>query len=299
MSKKVQVLLSTYNGIRFLSEQLSSVYEQEAVSVSLLVRDDGSTDATCSLLEKEQAAGRLSWYSGDNLGPARSFWDMLHKASDSSFYAFCDQDDIWDRDKLKVAVDALAADGDTPALYFCQTRLVNETLQEIPSVRIAPLLTYGESLVYHFVTGCTMVFNDAMRRRLLAYTPSYMRMHDIWVYAVAQAVGATIHFDTTPRMSYRQHEYNVIGQKKSKRFVWRNRIERMRKNEHIRSRMAHELLCGYSNQMAPENKKMTQLAANYRRSLVAWVKLLFTTKMRCASLSINITSKIAILLRIF
>ena len=299
MSEKVQVLMSTYNGTRFLPEQLSSVYSQEGVSVALLVRDDSSTDGTCALLEKEKAAGRLEWYNGGNLGPALSFWDTLHKAPDADYYAFCDQDDVWDSDKLKVAVEQLRASEGTPALYFCQTRLVDEALVEIPSVRIDPLLTYGESLVYHFVTGCTMVFNDAMRRELLCYTPSYMRMHDIWIYSVAQAVGAKIYFDSTPHMSYRQHGSNVVGLKNSKRFVWRNRFERIKRNEHIRSIMAQELLRGYGSKMQPEHKALTMLAANYRSSLSSWMKLLFSKKTKCAPLSINITSKIAILLRIF
>ena len=124
-------------------------------------------------------------------------------------------------------------------------------------------------------------------------------MHDIWIYSVAQAVGAKIYFDSTPHMSYRQHGSNVVGQKNSKRFVWRNRLERIAKNEHIRSIMAQELLRGYGSKMQPEHKALTILAATYRTSFLSWIKLFFTRKTKCAPLSINITSKIAILFRIF
>lgn len=299
MASRILVLLSTYNGEKYIGEQLQSLYCQEGVEVSLLVRDDGSTDTTHTILDSEQDAGRLAWYTGENLKPAFSFWNLLQQAGEYSYYAFCDQDDVWDKDKLKVAVDALYTAGDTPALYFCQTRLVDASLNEIKSVMISPNLTYGEALVYHFVTGCTMVFNKAMRNILLRYTPAYIRMHDIWVYNVALAVGARIFFDPNPHISYRQHGANVIGQANSTKAIWRDRFARLRKNECIRSSLAKELLKGYGNDMSPENRALTMMAAGYKESFIAWMRLLFTRKLRCAPFSINLSSKFAILSRIF
>ncbi|MBQ3538524.1 MAG: glycosyltransferase family 2 protein [Bacteroidaceae bacterium] len=295
----VQVLMSTYNGMQYIREQLQSIYAQQGVDLSLLVRDDGSTDGTLQLLDEEQQAGRLSWYSGKNLGPAFSFWDLLHNAPEAPYYAFCDQDDVWDADKLAVAVAAMEGDGDKPALYFCQTRLVDERLNEIESVKISPLLTYGESLMYNFVTGCTMVLNSAMRRELLAYKPSFIRMHDIWIYNVAQAIGAAVHFDSVPHMSYRQHGGNAVGQINSVSFVWKNRWKRIKKNERIRSRLAQELLNGYGAKMSPRNRALTKLAAGYHKGVSPWMRLLFSRSLRCAPLSTNVTGRIAILLGIF
>ncbi len=295
----VCVLLSTYNGERYLPEQLQSLYAQEGVAVSLLVRDDGSTDTTCAILDAEQAAGRLVWYTGENLKPAFSFWNLLNNAPELPYYAFCDQDDVWDTDKLNVAADMLATAGDVPAVYFCQTRLVDASLNEIASVKISPLLTYGEALVYHFVTGCTMVMNKAMRDQLLCYTPRFIRMHDIWIYNVALAIGAKVFFDPNPHISYRQHGNNVIGQANSVKAVWKSRVERLKKNECIRSRLAKELLNGYSSAMSLENRALTELVAGYKESFASWMKLLFTRKTKCAPLSINLSSKVAVLLRIF
>ena len=296
---KVCVLLSTYNGEKYIKEQLESLYSQEGVSITLLVRDDGSVDSTHTILNTEQDAGRLIWYSGENLKPAFSFWNLLQKAPDSPFYAFCDQDDVWDNDKLKVAVDKLVSAGDMPALYFCQTRLVNASLNEIESVKISPLLTYDEALIYHFVTGCTMVINSAMREVLLRYTPEFIRMHDIWIYNVAQAVGAKVFFDSIPHISYRQHGGNVIGQANSFKTVWKARVERIKKDKCIRSRLAKELLNGYSDVMSSKNLLLTKMAANYKDNFASWMKLLFSGRLKCSPFSINVTSKIAILLRIF
>lgn len=296
---KVCVLLSTYNGEKYIGEQLRSLYSQEGVEVSLLVRDDGSSDGTCALLEKEQTAGRLTWYTGENLKPAFSFWNLLQQAPASPYYAFCDQDDVWDNDKLVSAVRMLSAAGDAPALYFCQTRLVDAALNEIKSVKISPLLTYGEALSYNFVTGCTMVMNTAMRDVLLRYTPAFIRMHDIWVYDVAQAISARIFFDPQPHISYRQHGGNAVGQANSFASVWKARIARLRRNERIRSRLAGELLKGYADVMPPEHLALTGMVAGYRESIGAWMRLLFTDSIKCAPLSIRLTSKLAVLARRF
>lgn len=295
---KVIVLLSTFNGEKFLKEQLYTLYSQENVDLSILVRDDGSTDSTCTILDREQQKGKLSWYNGGNKGPAASFWELLANAPESPYYAFCDQDDVWDKDKLKTAVEHLSRSNGKPALYFCQTRLVDSDLKEIKSVNISPLLTFEESLIYHFATGCTMVINDALRKILLKYTPQYMRMHDLWTYLVAQAIGADIYFDPTPHISYRQHNDNAVGLKKSFAFVWKSRIKRILNNEYIRYRLANELLKGYEAEMSEENNETAKLIANYKNSISSWLKLLCNRKIKSASPSINITYRISTLFRI-
>lgn len=299
MHNNVTVLLSTFNGEKYLKEQLHSLYTQETVDLSILVRDDGSTDRTCAILDEEQSAGRLSWYNGENKGPALSFWELLYKAPESSYYSFCDQDDVWDKDKLETAVKILSKSAGKPALYFCQTRLVNSELKEIESVKISPLLTYEESLIYHFITGCTIVINNELRKELLKYTPDFMRMHDVWIYLVAQAVGADIHFDSTPHISYRQHGNNVIGQEHSIIGIWKGRIKRIRKNECIRSRLAQELLKGYSNILDTEKRELAIAVAHYKKSITSWIKLLFNRKLTCKPVAIRISSRIAILAKIF
>ena len=88
--EKVIVLLSTYNGGKYLSEQLDSLVAQKGVDVGILVRDDGSTDTTLSILDEWQEKGLLTWYSSGNLGPGKSFMDLLKRAPSGAYYAFCD-----------------------------------------------------------------------------------------------------------------------------------------------------------------------------------------------------------------
>lgn len=299
VSNNVMVLMSTYNGSQYIREQLASIYSQKGVSCSLLVRDDGSSDDTCSILDDEKCNGRLTWYAGSNLGPAMSFFDLLKKAPTADYYAFSDQDDVWLDDKLKSAVDKIGNKNEQPALYFCQTQLVDKDLKKLDSVSINPLMTYGEALAYQFIGGCTMVFNDALRRILVQYTPEYMRMHDIWIYDVALAVGAVVHFDPVPHILYRQHGDNAVGQLDSHAFRWKARMNRLRNERHIRSRVASELYKGFKDIMLPENRRLTERVINYRHSFKDKIHLLCTSDLKCAEKSVRLTSRVAILFNLF
>ena len=171
--------MSTYNGAHYLNEQLQSIYSQKNVHLDLLVRDDGSKDETLSILQNEQNKGKLNYYTGGNLGPANSFLDLLFSAPQHKYYAFSDQDDVWIDDKLDSAIKQIEKYDDVPALYFCQTQLVDKNLNKMENVTIHPYLSYGESLVYQFVGGCTMVFNDALRKIIVNYHPDYLMMRTL------------------------------------------------------------------------------------------------------------------------
>ncbi len=292
---QVQVLMSTFNGERFLMEQLVSIYAQEGVSVDILVRDDGSQDRTPKILQREQEEGKLKWYGGPNLKPARSFMDLLKHASDEAdLYAFSDHDDVWDKDKLLVAAKAIWSETQ-PALYFCQTRLVDENLNDVEQIPISPKLTYGEALVYQFVGGCTMVFNRALRRIVNKYTPEYIWMHDVWIYDVALAVGAKVVFDPVPHIRYRQHAGNFVGQTNSFWHQWKERSQRLRQHEHRRLRTAQELLKGYGDLMPMENKALTEKLINYRTSFNNKLSLLFSNDLKPADKTTTLTSRLAIM----
>lgn len=295
---KVMVLMSTYNGQRYLLEQLDSIYRQKNVVCSVYVRDDGSSDETCRFLEQEQERGALNWYSGRNLGPAGSFWDLLHRVPQSEWYAFADQDDVWLEDKLESAVSCMENKNDVPCLYFGQTQLVDKDLNPLTNVVLRPRLTYGEALMSQFVGGCTMVFNHALREKLLDYTPLYMRMHDVWIYDVALAIGANVCFDAVPHILYRQHSSNAVGQMNSVVFRWRERIGRLRRHERIRSRLAEELWNGYADQMTPENRNLTCKVMNYR-SGVNKVHLLVSGDLDCGNRLVTWMGKLSILFNLF
>ena len=100
--EKIQVLMSTYNGEKYLKEQIESILNQEKVEVNILIRDDGSCDKTLKIIKELSKNPKISYYEGKNIGPAKSFMDLVNKSGDKfNYYAFADQDDIWMPNKTK------------------------------------------------------------------------------------------------------------------------------------------------------------------------------------------------------
>lgn len=273
--------MSTYNGERFIHEQIESILSQQGVDVSLLVRDDGSSDATLNILQEYQSKGKLTFYTGQNLGPALSFMHLLQHAPSSSYYAFADQDDVWLPEKLAVAISQLE-DKTNPMLYFCQTQLTDAELHPIKSVIIHPYMTFGESLIYKFIGGCTMVMNHPLRHALGLKLPKIMPMHDIWIYSFALSIGAKVVFDSQPHIKYRQHSNNTVGQGQGALYEWTLRFHRLLGHDAKRYAQAVDLRDCYMPLITQENQKILNLFIKGKESLSARVKMLLSKELRCS-----------------
>lgn len=297
----VTVLMSTYNGEKYLREQIDSILAQERINANLIVRDDGSTDKTIDILEEYRAKGELSYYRGQNIGPARSFLQMLDTAPKSDYYAFSDQDDYWLPDKLATAVDMLRAYKDRPCLYFCQTQLADKDLNKTGSVIIKPMLTFGESLVYQFVGGCTMVMSVKLKDTIVKYTPDYLPMHDVWIYDIALATDACVVFDHTPHILYRQHGNNAIGQsRRNWRTEWKRRWQRVAKNkEHSRYKTALELKKGYWDVMDAENRIILGKFLKGHSSMRQRLSMLSDPRYQCSNRRVHRMFQAALLLNTY
>ena len=214
MKEKVLVLMASYNGEKYIEEQLTSLFAQEGVEVELLVRDDGSTDSTREILDRWAQSHPVKWYTGGHLGAKYGFLELTQKAvsSDANFFAYCDQDDVWDRNKLQLALDQLkTADPGRPAMYYCGQRLVDARLQLLSIHKMNPKRTLPGRFVFGDVAGCTAAFNRPLLELVASYTPSYLRMHDLWTMKICAAVGGQVFVDPEPHISYRQHGNNVVG----------------------------------------------------------------------------------------
>lgn len=293
----VTVLMSTYNGEKYLRQQIDSILKQKNAEVQLYIRDDGSHDGTLSILKEYSAQGLLTWYSGENKGPQLSFMELLTAAPDSDFYAFADQDDIWLEDKLSTAVESLESKT-TPALYFCQTQMVDSSGKEIPTPAINPLLTFPESVIYAYVSGCTMVINKKLREVIISSIPNDMPMlHDFWCYNVAQAIGAEIVFDKQPHILYRQHEGNVLGLHDSRIEEWRLRIKRIfSQGASQRSRNAEILLETLHGIMPQDRLRQLETFTMGKHSFYKRMSLLLSDQFSCGSRKTLILFKLSVLL---
>jgi len=272
---KIVVLLSSYNGEKFIKEQIDSILNQDVaktMELSLLVRDDGSRDGTHAILNEYQEKGLLTWYTGENLRPAKSFWHLVKTAPVADYYAFCDQDDVWFPDKLSRAVDTIeqCPKKDKPVLYCSAVTVTDTELNPTGSLSAAyhakDDLAY--SLLYSVAPGCTFVFNAAARKEFLRYDmdKQFVVIHDWLAHKIVALKGTLIH-DDNPSMYYRQHGNNVIGSKRSGLKGLVDRVNRFLKDRScVRSQAAKALLDVYGNDFSPEDKQYQYLntVANYQ-----------------------------------
>jgi glycosyltransferase involved in cell wall biosynthesis len=225
---RVNVLLATYNGSKFLREQLDSIESQTLPVARITVRDDGSTDSTLSLLE-EWALGRsrMRLLRGPRLGVTNNFFALLASPDEESdFFAFSDQDDVWLPDKVERAFLALRGyAADDPLLYCSRVEYVDENLKHIGFSKAPKCVGFANALVENIATGCTMVLNRAARNLICERLPQGALFHDWWCYLAIAALGKII-FDETPTLKYRQHANNQVGATASRLEFFKRRLER-------------------------------------------------------------------------
>lgn len=210
---KVNVLLSTYNGEMYVREQLDSILQQKDVDVVLHVRDDGSKDSTVAILTEYAAKHtNIHVFQKENVGVVKSFFELMRIADTTSeYFAFCDQDDVWEPAKLANAVEHLSkANNDIPQLYFCRLEYVDQHLNHLGYSPDACKVGFGNALVQNLATGCAVVINNTAREMILSHLPSQAMMHDWWSYLVVSAFGNVI-FDNRVGIKYRQHGSNEVG----------------------------------------------------------------------------------------
>ena len=206
------VLMSTYNGERFVAEQLRSILEQLPQGGCIRVRDDGSSDGTVAVIES-LLEPRISITRGPNLGFARSFLTLLAAApSDADMVMFADQDDVWLPEKIGRAWRHLQPLDSTPGLYGSAQMLADvglRPLQATPTWSREP--AFAHALAENIITGCTAALNaSAVQLVQRAGVPKDLHFHDWWLYLVVSAFGRVV-FDPEPTLLYRQHGANQIG----------------------------------------------------------------------------------------
>lgn len=226
--KKVQILMSVYNGEKYLREQLDSILAQTYDNIEILIRDDGSTDRSLSILrEYQKAYSFISIIEGENIGLTKSFIELLG-VSNGVYVAFCDQDDVWLENKIEKAVEKLE-NCETPALYCSNQILVNEHLEIIDHGKLPRMNPgFGNAVIESVCTGCTVVMNEALIRKIKGHLPQDAIWHDWWCYLVASYLGTVI-FDENAYIYYRQHGDNQLGSSRNAFVMIRNKWDFLKK----------------------------------------------------------------------
>lgn len=215
---RVAILLCTFDGQRFLSDQLESLRNQTYADWELWVSDDGSQDRTRVILESfRTSAGvdRSSIHNGPAEGFVANFLSLVcHASITADYYAFSDQDDVWEPEKLERAVNWLkSVPQSVPALYCSRTRLVDAENNEIGLSPLFPKSpSFANALTQNVGGGNTMVFNHAARELIRQAGDNVdVVAHDWWAYLVVTGCGGQVFYDPVPSIRYRQHENNLIG----------------------------------------------------------------------------------------
>jgi glycosyltransferase involved in cell wall biosynthesis len=221
----VEVLMSTYNGERYVREQAASILGQTHSRLRLVVRDDGSSDGSLRLL-KEFHDPRVEVRAGANLGLPDTFFRLLDESSDEAdLWALSDQDDVWLPEKLSRAVSRLShVEG--PALYCARVAVVDEALRPLYLHELpwrGP--SFANALVQNIALGCTIVLNRKARDLLRGRWPQECVMHDAWMYLVVAGCGMVV-YDHEPVVLYRQHSANAVGVGTGRLTRLRGRIRR-------------------------------------------------------------------------
>jgi glycosyltransferase involved in cell wall biosynthesis len=214
----VALLMATRNGAPFLDEQFMSLAEQTHPSIDIHVSDDGSTDGTIDLLRSwatRWSKGRFNLVSGPQAGFAENFRFLIaHAPLEADYFAFCDQDDIWERQKLALAIAWLeTADASRPRLFCSRTLSVDAAGKPIGK---SPLFerppSFRNALVQSLAGGNTMVLNRAAFSLVReASSRSGFVSHDWWSYLIVTGTGGDAHYSREPLVRYRQHGANLVG----------------------------------------------------------------------------------------
>lgn len=292
---KVVVLMSTYNGEKFIEEQINSILNQKDVEMELVVRDDGSNDKTISILEKYAEKGLLTWYSGENLKPARSFLDLLKKCPDADYYSFSDQDDFWLENKLSNAVKALEkSKNKNGKMYFSATNIVDKNLNFIYKNEVNDNISFESAIIKNQATGCTIVIDENLRKLINKCEFDYIAMHDSWIYRIALINGSFVYYDNNSYIKYRQHENNVLGMTNNFFKLCKSRFNRFINSTSESSNTAKEILKN-SAIINIGDKAVLEILSKYKNSFKYKLKLLFSKKCHSKFLAINILFKIKVL----
>ena len=273
----IRILVAAYNGSAYLRPLLDSLLVQDDQDYDIVVSDDGSTDDTPQILADyaAQYPEKIRFYrSGHRFGSSQlHFFHLMSVFQDAPYLMFCDQDDVWHPDKVRLtraAMERLAANG-APALVHTDLRVVDRELQEIaPSfLRFSGLngrrVALSDLLVQNVVTGCTMMINRSLARLCCSAPPrKEMRMHDWWLALLAASCGK-IGFLNEATIDYRQHGNNVVGAKNVKSPAYL--LRRLRHNNFHESFLettaqAAALAEAYGDRMPAEQRRLCETFAS-------------------------------------
>ena len=269
---RVAVIMSTFNGERYVKEQIESILSQCNVEVELYVRDDGSSDNTLNILkEYESTYDNIHLDIGSNIGFRQSFISELIKHSGFDYYAFSDQDDYWEKDKLSHACFMINSQNkkDIPIVYYSNLKIADENLRVFKTTQLEHRKQSLESVIMRrSIAGCTIVMNKAMWQKISdqRITDQMLRRgHDSFIISLCYSIGGLVICDENAFIRYRQHKDNtsggIDGFSQRLRKEWRALIQKKGQE----AEMAGAILEGWKDYIDDRQRSVLMTIANSNR----------------------------------
>lgn len=296
---KIAVIMSTYNGQRYLKEQIDSILEQTGVEVELFVRDDGSVDDTRRILnEYNNKYSNVHVHEGENVGFRRSFMMELRSAMGFDCYAFSDQDDYWEKEKLLNGCKMLQKqqkNNAIPMVYYSNLKVSDEKLNVYRKTDLEKRKKSLESLVMRrSIAGCTMIFNAAMWKCInkVSVTPEMLcRGHDSFILSLCYAVGGTVICDSNAYIRYRQHSTNTSGSSNGLFQRMKKEWNALTNKRGTEPAIANSILLNWGDQISEENKNSLKLVVDSNLDIGSRMKIFFSPKFTTGDLRLTTLGK--------
>lgn len=279
---KVVVLLSTYNGEKYLKEQLDSIFNQKDVDVFVLASDDCSKDNTVAILEEYSKSHNLSYrINSKNKNFTYNFLDLIYDNlnADYDYFALADQDDFWLPEKLVCAIKLLKEKN--KHLYCSNLTVVDSLLNNPkPMNKFADKkATVAHLLLENICTGCTSLFDKEFAMHLAKHYPENIYLHDYWLMLVA-AFSSSYVYDSNSYILYRQHGTNQIGSNEQSLKAY---ADKLKKSKSFRIHLCEELLIGFGDDIDGKKKQYLNTFINYKTSFKSRMKIFFSSSYNAYS----------------
>lgn len=296
MKEKVAILMATYNGEKYISQQIDSIIKQTYTNWSLFISDDGSTDKTMDIVSKyvEQYPDKIFVIQGEKEkhGAKENFDFLLQNVKGYRYYMFSDQDDVWLENKIKVLMKKMEQmeqieDRNTPVMVFSDMKVVDSQLNIIADsfLKYSNLIWTNNILesylLHNYTAGCSMLCNVRLIN-IIGNIPACADMHDYWIALIAASIGR-VGFIKHAQVLYRQHENNSVGASRWRPLnffnsISKENIQKLRKEKKMHKDMSAFFRQTYGELMSIEKQDILNKYIFFLEEKSIWKKIIWACK---------------------
>ncbi len=300
---RVAIIMSTYNGEKYIKEQLDSIINQEDIEWDLYIRDDGSSDYSIEILrEYSQKDKRIHLNIGKNKGYKRSFIEELLSVREKyDYYAFSDQDDYWEKDKIKKAIYYIErySSENIPTIYYSNLKKYDDKLNY---KSITKLEKRKRNLKSNFlrrsIAGCTMVFNHNMYNILKKgdiTDEAIIRGHDSLLISLCYAINGNVLFDSNSYIRYRVHNSNTSASSNTIFMRIKKELRFFLKNSGEEAILAKSLINNWGSYIDEKNKNTLDIVKD-SKIIRNRLKIFFDREFVTGDIRLTIVGKLKVIL---